>query len=63
MALLSMSKLYQVLPSVLLNIDDEYTAYCLNEACAYIRARVDKGEELQFERKYTSFADLYKDYQ
>lgn len=51
-----------VRPSALLGLDDPYTAYCFDEACAYIRARVDKGEELCFKKKYKSFSDIYKEY-
>lgn len=29
-----MSKTYKVRPSALLNLDDEYAAYCFDEACA-----------------------------
>lgn len=40
-----MSQLYNKLPSELLNICDEYTAYCLNEACAYILTEMKNGKE------------------
>lgn len=63
MALLSMSQRYMIRPSQLLNVPDEYTAYCLDEACAYIMSRVDNGEELYFKKKYTSFTDMYSQYQ
>lgn len=63
MALMSMSRRYRVRPSELLNISDEYTAYCLDEVCAYLMARVDNGEEMHFTKKYSSFTDIYKDYE
>ena len=61
---MSMSQMYQCRPSELLHIsDDEYTAYCLDEAIAYLRARVDSGEEMVFKKEYTSFSDIYKKYE
>lgn len=42
---------------------DEYTAYCFDEACAYIMNRVDSGEEICIRTRYTSFSDLYSQYQ
>lgn len=58
-----MSKQYHKTPSELLGIEDEYTGYCLNEACTYIQARMDSGENPQFRAKYKSFADLYRHYE
>ena len=43
-----MSKLYDVRPSVLLDIPDAYTSYCFDEACAYITSRIKDGEEPDF---------------
>lgn len=43
-----MSKLYDVRPSVLLDIDDGYTSYCFDVACAYIISRIKDGEEPNF---------------
>lgn len=54
-----MSRLYQKTPSELLGLSDEYTSYCLNEACAYIISKIDNGEEPAFKKKYKSFTDLY----
>lgn len=62
MSLLAMSQKYRVRPSVLLDIQDSYTSYCLDEACAYIMAKLDAGEELVFRTKYTSFTELYNQY-
>lgn len=51
------------LPSALLSDEmDEYTAYCFNEACAYIISKLQSGEEPVFRVKYKSFADLYSQY-
>lgn len=63
MALLAMSQRYRRPPSELLHIDDEYTAYCLDEACAYIMTKMDNGEEPVFKQKYSSFSELYKNYE
>lgn len=35
---------YNKLPSEILNIQDEYTAFCLNEACAYIQYQLEKED-------------------
>lgn len=56
------SNRYRVRPSELLGIENDYVAYCFDEACAYIMNRIDKKEEIYFEKHYTSFTELYKDY-
>lgn len=43
-----MSKLYDTRPSILLDIEDAYTSYCFDEACAYITSRIKDGEEPDF---------------
>nr|DAH41043.1 MAG TPA: hypothetical protein [Caudoviricetes sp.] len=51
------------MPSEILFIDDAYTAFCLNQACAYIRIKIEQEEEMPvFERKFSSFTEMYKDY-
>lgn len=54
------------LPSQLMGLQDEYTAYCFNEACAQIMYRLEKGEEPTFRTKdtthYTRPSELYKKY-
>lgn len=57
-----MVKLYKTPPAELLGIEDCYTAYCFNEACTYILARLEKGETPTYKQPYTSFSDLYKQY-
>lgn len=42
--------------------DDTYTAYCFDEACAYIIRKLEEGEEPQFKVEYKSFADMYRHY-
>ena len=46
-----MSRLYHSRPSEILGIDDEYTAYCLDEACALIISKIDNDEEPNFNKK------------
>lgn len=56
-----------VRPSKMMDIEDAYTAYCLDEAIAYIRMRIVKGDkpilkEENKTKKYSSFSDLYSKY-
>ena len=60
--MLGLANVYKARPSVLLNITDPYTAYCLDEACAYIVGQIEKGNEPQFRKKYNSFKDIYSQY-
>lgn len=55
-----MAQRYRTTPAELLYLDDEYTAYCFNEACAIIMSHMDNKEEPLFETKYSSFTELYK---
>ena len=63
MNVLSMAQRYRRRPSELLSIDDDYTAYCFDEACAFIAGRLDAGDEIVFNRQYSSFSDLYAQYE
>lgn len=62
-----MAKIYNCLPSDLLNIEDEYTAYCFNEACSMLRAKLEAGEEPRYNvdvedkepKHYSSMKDFY----
>ena len=61
-----MSKQYSCRPSQLLGIEDEYTAFCFDEACCEIIARL-KNEEIPRYRttqnnEYSSFKEFYKQY-
>lgn len=40
-----MSKQYGCLPSVILGIEDSYTAFCFDEACCEILARLQNDEK------------------
>lgn len=41
-----MSRQYGLRPSSLLDIDDAYAAYCLDEACLYIQCRIENEGRL-----------------
>lgn len=64
-----MAKLYNSLPSDIIGVEDNYTAFCFNEACAYITNRLQQGDKIIYEeekkekvnKKYKSFKDFYKD--
>ena len=54
-----MAKMYSTRPSAILMAEDEYTAYCLDEACAYIAGRIERGDTPTFEVHYSSFSNMY----
>lgn len=63
-----MSKLYKTRPSELMGIVDVYTAFCFDEACAYITSKIKQGEEPDFNAvkskslekpHYSSLKDMY----
>lgn len=66
-----MSQRYKRLPSEIMHIADEYTAFCFDEACAYILMKLEKGdtpywqnsddEMKQMKQEYHSFTDFYRD--
>lgn len=60
---LGLANVYKVRPSTLFDIKDIYTAYCFDEACAYIVGQIEKGEEPQFRKQYKSFRELYAQYE
>ena len=51
MSLIQMSQEFNERPSSLLGIEDEYTAYCLDEACAYIISNLREGKKPKFKSK------------
>lgn len=57
-----MSQLYGKTPSEILCVEDEYTSYCLNEACAFIIRKIQNGESPSFVKHYSSFKELYSQY-
>lgn len=45
-----MAKAYGVRPSQILHLEsDDYTAFCLDEACAVIMSRTSQGERCYFQ--------------
>lgn len=52
-----------------MNISDEYTAYCFDEACAYIIGKIKDNKKPIFKKKsdrklkmhYSKPSDMYKD--
>ena len=63
--MLGLANVYKVRPSTFFGIEDAYTEYCFDEACAYIVGRMEKGEEPQFKntKQYKSFRELYAQYE
>lgn len=71
-----MAERYKCLPSEILGIKDDYTAYCFNEACCQLMIRLDNEEKPEYieereqkEKKekaepkaYSSFADYYRQF-
>ena len=50
-------------PSEIMQIEDEYTAFCFNEACNYIVSQIKDGNEPQYEKKkkkVRSMAEYFK---
>ena len=41
--------MFRTRPSQMLNLEDEYTAYCFDEACAYIYSQIKDGKKGIFE--------------
>lgn len=58
-----MSTYYRVRPSEMMGIEDDYVAFCFNEACAFIAMKIENGEQIVIKKKYKSLKDLYKQYQ
>lgn len=44
-------------------IENPYDAFCFDEACYFISFKMNEGEKPSFTKKYSSFADIYKDYE
>nr|DAO59098.1 MAG TPA: hypothetical protein [Caudoviricetes sp.] len=49
-------------PSKILNIEEEYAAYCFDQACSYILGELKDGKTPTFYTKHSSFTDIYKQY-
>lgn len=68
MSVLAQSQRFGMLPSQIMRIDDEYTAYCFDEACALIMSKLDNKEEIRFEgenagKSFSNFSDFYSQYE
>lgn len=48
--LAQMSKMYRISPSSLMHIADPYTAWCLDQAIAYLLMRLQNGDKLKQKR-------------
>ena len=64
-----MSKLYSCRPSEIMGIEDDYTAFCFDEACAYICSMLLSGEKPNYNKNtmkkdthYKSFTSFYADF-
>lgn len=63
-----MSKLYNCLPSDIIGVEDNYTAFCFNEACAEIILRLQNEEkpiyreQKEEQEEYSNFTDFYKNF-
>lgn len=57
--LLTMTEAYRQKPSELLAIEDQYAAFCFDEACLYIRSRMQAGEQPQHKTKVASMKEFY----
>lgn len=68
---LAMSRQYGCQPSEILFLDDEYTAYCFNEACFFIMMMLMNGKKPHYkkeqrkhkQRHYKTFSEFYKQYE
>lgn len=67
-SVLAICKKYNKLPSEVIGIeDDEYTAFCFNEACTFIAEKLEQNEKPRYRSeekeekkiKFNSFTELY----
>ena len=61
--ILNLAKVQGKTPSEVMGIDDEYTAFCFDEACDYLVKRVLKGDDPRYEKKkkkVSSMAEYFK---
>ena len=56
-----MMNIYRCRPSELLHVEEEYAAWCLDEACAFVKMQIDDGNEPIFKKRYTSPSEMYSD--
>lgn len=63
--ILAITKKFSCLPSVVMNIDSEYSAYCFNEACMFLLQALEDGKKLKFTGKeqkkhFRSASEMYE---
>lgn len=61
MSVLAMSKRFNQRPSSIIEVEDDYTAFCFDEACTFIMTQLENGKEIVREKHYSKLSDLYKD--
>ena len=71
MNIIAIAKRFSQLPSSVINVEDEYTAFCFNEACMLIMSEIESGKEPiwiedrtkenEKPKEYNSMEDFYKD--
>lgn len=67
-SVISIAKEFGCLPSEVMSIKDEYTAYCFNEACLNVLLRVKNEEKPHYitlkqgeeQKSFSNFTDFYK---
>ena len=52
--------MYGKRPSEIIGVTEEYDAYCLDEAVAYIILKMEQGEQPRYKKEFTSAKDFYK---
>ena len=62
MRILGISKQWNIRLSLMMEIEDSYTAYCFDEACHYILCQLEDKKEPTFRATHTSFRDVYAGY-
>ena len=65
--ILAISKKFSCLPSVVINIESEDTAYCFNEACMFLLQALEDGKKLKFadnveqKKHFRSLSEYYNE--
>lgn len=57
MRVINQSIKYNKLPSEILRIDDEYVAFCFDEACMYISNEIEQGVKPKWEDEKLSIEE------
>lgn len=59
--MLNVAAAYRERPSKVLGIEDDYAAFCFDEACQYIEGRLMAGDKPVYAREVKSMKDFYKE--